>query len=352
MKKVLKVLLIIFLIIICIMLIIGGVIFGLRKYNDHKYGDAEPISSDVTDISQYPTELDGIEVEYVDRGAFQGFHLKPENKKYRGVVVCYGGSDGSPFFEVAQGYAEKGYETLSVFMFGMKNQPKELTKVPLEQFEDVLAFIDENIEDKDPITIVGASKGAEYVLNLAARYKEISNVILLAPVAYSFSGLNYGDVSSSSSWTWEGKEVPYVDIQKASGAVLFKSMILPMITGAPMTFRDVYAAALAADEDRDAKLIPAQNVRGDILLIVGEDDYMMDTLKMAELIRSQNENATIHAYKDAGHMFSGDGIMTEFGMRMNLGGTVEGNEKAMAESSKVIDDFLKSHHGEETSKGH
>ena len=71
---------------------------------------------------------------------------------------------------------------------------------------------------------------------------------------------------------------------------------------------------------------------------------MMDTLKMAELIRSQNENATIHSYKDAGHMFSGDGIMTEFGMRMNLGGTVEGNEKAMIESTTVIDDFLKSHH--------
>lgn len=345
MRKVLKVLLKIFLIILCILLVGAGIIFGLRLYNDHKYGDTEPISSfDVTDISQYPTELDGIDVEYVDSGAFQGFHLTPDNKLYRGVIVCYGGSEGSPFFDVAQGYAEKGYETLAVFMFGMKNQPKELTKVPLEQFEDVLAYIHGNIEDNDPITIMGASKGAEYVLNLAAHYDEISNVILLAPVAYSFSGLNYGDVSSASSWTWEGEEVPFVDIQKASPSVLFKSMVWPMITGAPMTFRDIYDAALEADPEKDEKLIPAQDVKGDILLIVGEDDHMMDTLEMAELIRSQNENAELHSYKNAGHMFSGNGVVTEFNMRMNLGGTEEGNAKAGIECGKVLDDFLKSHH--------
>ena len=46
-----------------------------------------------------------------------------------------------------------------------------------------------------------------------------------------------------------------------------------------------------------------------------------------------------------GHMFSGDGIMTEFGMCMNLGGTVEGNEAAMIECSKEIEEFLGSHHG-------
>lgn len=31
--------------------------------------------------------------------------------------------------------AEEGYETLAVFMFGMKNQKKTLARIPLEQFE-------------------------------------------------------------------------------------------------------------------------------------------------------------------------------------------------------------------------
>ena len=345
MKKAVKVILMILLVILLVLLIGAGIIFCLRMYNDRKYGNAVSLTdADVTDISQYPTELEGIDVEYVDHGAFQGFHLRPDNKLYRGVVVFYGGSDGSPFFEVAQLYAEKGYETLSVFLFGMKNQPKELTKVPLEQFEDVLDYIENNIEDNDPITVMGVSKGAEYVLNIATRYDEISNIIIMAPVAYTFSGLNSSAVSSASSWTWKGEEVPYIDIQKASFASTFKDMLLPMMTGAPLNFRDMYDAALNADEDRDLKLIPADNIKGDILIIYGEEDGMMDTGKMADLIKSQNANAKICGYENAGHMFSGDGIMTEYGMRMNLGGSEEGNEQAMIECTKEMDDFLKTHH--------
>ena len=334
-------------VLVCIVIAGVGTIAGIRKYNDHKYGSVESLTDvDVTDISQYPTELDGISVEYVDNGALQGFHLVPDNKLYNGVVVCYGGSDGSPFFNVAQKYAEKGYETLSVYMFGMKNQPETLNKVPIEQFEDVLDYIDNNIEDGAPITIIGASKGAEYVLNLAAKYDEISNVILLAPVAYSFSGLNYDDVSSSSSWTWEEEEVPYVDIRSIPFPIMAKEMLIPMALGYPITFRNVYAAALDADENKDEKLIPVQNIKGDILIIVGEDDQMMDTLAMAELIKNGAENVTVYSYENAGHIFMGDGIASEYGMRMRFGGTKEGNEKAMIESGKVMEEFLQAHHGE------
>lgn len=346
MNKAMKVILKVLLAFVCIIAIGVGIILGLRVYNDKKYGNAESLTdSDVTDISRYPKELDGIEVKYVDKGAFQGFHLKPDNKLYKGVVVFYGGSDGSPFFEVAQLYAEKGYETLSVFLFGMKNQQTSLTKVPLDQFDDVLDYINNNIDDNTPITVMGVSKGAEYVLNLAARYDEISNVIVMAPVAYTFSGLSSDAVSSSSSWTWKGEEVPFIDIQKADFGELFKDMIFPMMIGAPIDFRGIYDAAMEADEDRDAKLIPAQNVKGDILVIYGEEDGMMDTKRMAELIQRQHNNTRICGYENAGHMFSGDGIMTEFGMRMNLGGTVEGNEAAMIECSKEIEEFLGSHHG-------
>jgi hypothetical protein len=72
---------------------------------------------------------------------------------------------------------------------------------------------------------------------------------------------------------------------------------------------------------------------------------MMDTTEMAELIRGQHADTEIHAYENAGHMFSGDGVATEYDMRMRLGGTFEGNRAAMVESGKVMEDFLQSHHG-------
>lgn len=58
-------------------------------------------------------------------------------------------------------------------MFRMKNQLTALVKIPLEQFEDALKHVDREIKDNSPITVLGASKGIEYVLNLATRYNEI-----------------------------------------------------------------------------------------------------------------------------------------------------------------------------------
>ena len=156
-------------IILFIILTTVALVFTLRLYNDYKYGN-EGVSKyeyykNVTDIQLYPKQIDGIDVKYIDEGAFQGFHMNPKNKIYKGVVICYGGSEGSPNFETAERLAKNGYETLAVFIFGMKNQPKTLARIPLEQFKDVLKYVDTFIENKEPITVFGASKGAEYVLN-------------------------------------------------------------------------------------------------------------------------------------------------------------------------------------------
>ena len=79
-----------------------GLVFALRVYNKHKYGNDNLSLPDyyknVTDISLYPKDIEGIDVKYVDEGAFQGFHLVPEKKIYQGVVICYGGFGGSPNF--------------------------------------------------------------------------------------------------------------------------------------------------------------------------------------------------------------------------------------------------------------
>lgn len=190
-------------------------VFTLRFYNDYKYGKDSLTSAeyynDVTNLSLYPKKINGVEVRVIDEDTFQGFHLIPERKTHKGIVICYGGSEGSPNFEEAQRLAKEGYETLAVFMFGMKNQQKTLIKIPLEQFEDVLKYVNKNIEEKTPITVLAASKGAEYALNLATKYDEISNLILIAPSAYIFAGLDFDNYGSS--WTWNGKEIEYIDIK-------------------------------------------------------------------------------------------------------------------------------------------
>lgn len=321
-------------------------VFTLRFYNDYKYGKDSLTSAeyynDVTNLSLYPKKINGVEVRVIDEDTFQGFHLIPEKKTHKGVVVCYGGSEGSPNFEEAQRLAKEGYETLAVFMFGMKNQQKTLVKIPLEQFEDVLKYVNKNIEGKTPITVLAASKGAEYALNLATKYDEISNLVLIAPSAYTFAGLDFDNYGSS--WTWKGKEIEYVDIKNSSFLTFIKNIIVPIIIKSPVQYKAIYDNAAEQDLERTRKLIPAQNIKANILMIVGEDDQMWGSYEMAKIIQSYNKNAIISSHKNAGHIFEGNGVLNTPNIRIRLGGTSDGNKKAKLEEEKVINNFLNQYH--------
>ena len=330
-----------------IVIILVVLVFILRIYNDHKYKDNNAFKfpeyyKDVTNISLYPTDIDGVDVTYVDEGRMQGFRFMPKEKLHKGLVICFGGSDGGPNFETAKRLAEDGYETFALFMFGMKNQEQTLRKIPLEQFEDVISYINKNIKDNKPISVVAASKGAEYALNLASKYPEIDNLILMAPSSYNFAGLDFKDYGSS--WTYKGGELPYIDIKKSSFNSFLKNIIVPSIIKSPISFKETYNSAIEKDSTIEEKLIPAKDVKANILMIVGEDDFMWDSLAMANKIKEQNPNAKICSYKGAGHIFAGNGVLNLGKIRVATGGTAESNEKAKSESRKTIDDFLKENH--------
>ena len=231
-------------------IILLALVFILRIYNDHKYKDTNALKSpeyynDVTNISLYPTDIDGVDVTYVDEGMMQGFRFVPKEKSHKGLVICFGGSEGSPNFETAQRLAEEGYETFALFMFAMKNQEQTLRKIPLEQFEDVINYINKNIKDNKPISVLGASKGAEYALNLASKYSEIDNLILMAPSSYNFAGLDFKDYGSS--WTYKEKELPYIDIKKSSFSSFLKNIIVPNIIKSPISYKETYSSAIEKD---------------------------------------------------------------------------------------------------------
>ncbi|WP_282929898.1 hypothetical protein [Anaerococcus sp. Marseille-Q7828] len=64
---------------------IFAVVFPSRIYNDSKYNDSEYSTTaeyynDLTNINLYPTDIDGVDVKYVDENRFQGFHLTPLTK--------------------------------------------------------------------------------------------------------------------------------------------------------------------------------------------------------------------------------------------------------------------------------
>ena len=132
-----------------------------------------------------------------------------------------GSSEGSPYFEATQRLAQEGYETFVLFMFGRKNQPQTLARIPLEQFDDVRTYLDKHSLDQELISIVAISKGAKYALNLTDKYSKISNLILIAASSYNFSGLRFK--TGGSFWIYQGEELAYIDIKKSSLKAFSKS---------------------------------------------------------------------------------------------------------------------------------
>lgn len=327
---------------------IALLIVGVRAYNDHVYGgetykfDAPAYFSDPANLSLYPTNIDGVDVRRVDDGAAQGFHLVPREIKHKGTIIVYGGSDGTPNYAQAVDFAKNGYEVMSLFMFGQKNQPKTLARVPLEQFEQTLRYVEAHARSASPLTVMGVSKGAEYALNLTSKYPQINNAILAAPSAYNFNGLDFENYGSS--WTWQGKELPYIDIQKTSLGHFIGDMIIPMIVKAPVTYKNAYQAAVDMDENNESKKIPL-NTKANLLIIAGSDDQMWNSAGMGKSIKDQRpQNTDLAIYGGAGHVFAGNGVLSTGSMRMNVGGTTNANTRAARESHKLMYDRLQVWH--------
>lgn len=224
----------------------------------------------------------------------------------------------------------------------MKNQQDTLVRIPLEQFDDILDYLNENKNDQGPISIIAASKGAEYALNLAGKYPEISNLVLIAPSSYNFAGLDFNDYGSS--WTYEGEELHYIDIKKVSFLAFFKNIVVSSIVKAPISYKETYSSAVETDSNSASKLIPIDDVKANILLIAGEEDQLWDSLSMANEIKSQLSDSKLLSYKDAGHIYGASDVLNLESIRIKTGGSLEGNKKAQAESQEAIVQFLKDHH--------
>jgi len=110
---------------------------------------------------------ENLDVRKIQEGYLNGFHLKKKKIECKGCVITFGGSEGSSNYDMAQIIANNGYEVLALYFFGQKNQPKYLSRIPIEFFRNVIIYIKEHFTSLHPLSIIGASKGAELALLLA-----------------------------------------------------------------------------------------------------------------------------------------------------------------------------------------
>lgn len=313
------------------------VVLGIRLVNGLRYPDPPELAGNPQDAASYPTSVADAAVERIEGDYLNGFHFTPDTRRYDGLVVVWGGSDGSPDFRRGARLAGEGYEVLSLFFFGQPNQRPVLADVPLEFFDEVLTWRAAHAPT-GPLTVIGTSKGAELALTLQAHYPEIDNVIVHTPTTHTWQGLDF--TVEKPSWTWQGEPVPYVSFRHsdpASVGQMFGAMLLNL----PARLNEQYATALANDPGRDAAAIPLK-LSGHLIAFAGEDDAMWPAADAARHWGDAAPGRTeAHVYPDAGHLF---GPFDGWAGGFDMGGTRAGNEAAQAASDEVMDAALAAWH--------
>ena len=327
---------------VAVVVALGLVVAGLRAYNANKYPIAQMEASGGASGEEYP-ESD--RVRKISGEYLNGFHFLPAEgaEARRGVVVVYGGSEGSPDYARAETLAQDGYEGLSLYFFGQDNQRPTLAEVPLEQFDEVTDYIREHVADPSPVTVMGTSKGAEFAALLAANGFAVDNLVGFVPAHFSYSGLDFSSGQDLPSFTLRGEAVPFASSWQ-SGVLTGLKMFGRMIAAYPASYRPTYEGAAGSAGD-DAR-IDLGGFDGNAVFFGAGDDQMWQSDVAARALAEQSPRAEAHVYDDAGHIFFEDSEAQENGWQIMFGGTQEANRRAHDESWQVLRERLAKWHGQ------
>lgn len=194
------------------------------------------------------------------------------------LVVGFGGSEGGNAWAtdrwkpVRDKFIVNGYAFLAVGYFGAEGTPEQLDRISIDAVHQAIVEAAKNPKvDDHRIAVIGGSKGSELALLLASHYSDINGVVALAPGNCAFPALTVG--ATTSSWTFQNEEVPFVPVPWAA--------VPALITG------DLRSAFEIMLEDKDAvekALIKVEDINGPILLVSAKKDEMWPSTEMSNEI--------------------------------------------------------------------
>lgn len=258
------------------------------------------------------------------------------------AILLLGGSEGGlggGVKHMALSLQREGFSVLQLAYFGTPGTQESLERIPLELFDRALAWLGAQPGvDAKRLALVGGSKGAEAVLLVATRHPEVRSVVAGMPTSVAWNGVNWkrGGQSESASWTSGGAELatmPFSYWNQAEGVI--------------SVYRSIEDPDQRASAERAA--IPIERAHAETLLVCGEAETMWPACPMSRAIAARaaklgGPEVRVLTYADAGHLVFGPPILPDnaFYQRLDmLGGTVEGNAAARADSWPRIIDFIR-----------
>jgi len=212
------------------------------------------------------------------------------------LIVGFGGGDGGNSWTIARvkdkrdKLVDMGYAFLALGYFNTENTPKVLDRISLNTIHDAIVLAANNPKiDKNRIAVLGVSKGSELALLLASHFNDISCVIAMVPSHCVFPAHTLS--ASTSSWSFNGEEVPFVP--------------MPMKTIPALLKHDLHTAFSIALEDHEAVAKAAINNAPILFLSAQKDEqwpsYEMSLTMMEKLDQNEFNNTYEHIAIDGGH---------------------------------------------------
>lgn len=253
-------------------------------------------------------------------------------------VLALGGSDGGTPDYFLNLLVPEGFACLALQYWGTSETQLAFSEIPLERIETGLRWLARHPAVHAPggrVAIVGASRGAELALLVAATFPElVGPVVAYTPSSVTWVGLDFTlpPGTTRSSWTLRSAPLPYVR---------FPAGVPPVQSERGLSMLPICERGLDAREEVEQATIRVEQATGPIMLVSGGDDKVWSAGRMSEMVVGRMEqhgraNDVRHLhYPRAGHMLfpyvrPSDVMVPAF--PMDLGGTPEADAAAHADA--------------------
>jgi dienelactone hydrolase len=281
-----------------------------------------------------------------DNGIVRTFGRPDGTGSFPGVLALGGSDGGTPdyFLELL---VPEGFACLGLQYWGSSETQVTFSEIPLERIETALRWLARHQDVHAAggrVAIVGASRGAELSLLVAATFPElVGPVVAYTPSGVVWQGLDFTlpPGTTRSSWTLRGVPLPYVR---------FPADVPPVHSERGFSMLPVCERGLDDREAVERATIHVERATGPILLVSGGDDKVWSAGRLSEMVvgrMTKHGRAAdvrhLH-YPRAGHMlfpYVRPSDVTVPAFPMDLGGTPEADLAAHADAWGQVIDHLR-----------